>query len=113
MNRQPRTLLTLLLIAAIAGTGYFLWTDLNRTAGDPMGTASRVEQKPQRGGRLTVTQRSEPRSFNRLVSGSSVTDVVSHLTQAKLVRINRATQQLEPWLAEIVRDRLPEARSSP
>ncbi len=59
-----------------------------------------MEQKPQRGGRLTVTQRSEPRSFNRLASGSSVTDVISHLTQAKLVRINRATQQLEPWLAE-------------
>ncbi len=99
MNRHPRTLLTLLLIAAIAGTGYFLWNDLNgvRDGGAPQPAA---EQKPRRGGRLTVTQRSEPRSFNRLVSGSSVTDAVSHLTQAKLVRINRATQQMEPWLAE-------------
>jgi len=99
VNRQPRTLLTLLLIAAIAGTGYFLWTDITRPPADTA-QGRRVEQKPQRGGRLTVTQRSEPRSFNRLVSGSSVTDVFSHLTQAKLVRINRATQQLEPWLAE-------------
>ncbi len=99
MNRQPRTLLTLLLIAAIAGTGYFLWTDITRPPADTA-QGRRVAQKPQRGGRLTVTQRSEPRSFNRLVSGSSVTDVVSHLTQGKLVRINRATQQLEPWLAE-------------
>ena len=28
------------------------------------------------------------------------TDLVSTLTQAKLVRINRATQEVEPWLAE-------------
>jgi peptide/nickel transport system substrate-binding protein len=99
VNRQPRTLLTLLLIAAIAGTGYLLWTDLT---GPPLFDSQRpqVAQKPRRGGSLTVTQRSEPRSFNRLASGSSVTDVVSHLTQAKLVRVNRATQQLEPWLAE-------------
>ena len=99
MNRQPRTLLTLLLIAAIAGTGYLVWNDITGLR-KPGGLPPRVEQKPQRGGSLTVTQRSEPRSFNRLASGSSVTDVVSHLTQAKLVRINRATQQLEPWLAE-------------
>ena len=99
MNRQPRTLLTLLLIAAIAGTGYLVWNDIAGLR-NPGGLPPRVEQKPQRGGSLTVTQRSEPRSFNRLASGSSVTDVVSHLTQAKLVRINRATQQLEPWLAE-------------
>ena len=99
MNRQPRTLLTLLLIAAIAGTGYLVWNDIAGLR-KPGGLPPRVEQKPQRGGSLTVTQRSEPRSFNRLASGSSVTDVVSHLTQAKLVRINRATQQLEPWLAE-------------
>ena len=99
MNRQPRTLLTLLLIAAIAGTGYLLWTDITGSQ-DRGALPLLAEPKPQRGGRLTVTQRSEPRSFNRLASGNGVTDLVSHLTQAKLVRINRATQQLEPWLAE-------------
>ena len=99
MNRQPRTLLTLLLIAAIAGTGYLVWNDISGGLTVDLRPGP-LEQKPQRGGRLTVTQRSEPRSFNRLVSGSSVTDLISHLTQAKLVRINRATQQLEPWLAE-------------
>jgi peptide/nickel transport system substrate-binding protein len=99
VNRQPRTLLTLLLIAAIAGTGYFIWTDLAGLK-EGLGSPPGLEPKPRRGGSLTVTQRSEPRSFNRLASGSSVTDVVSHLTQAKLVRINRSTQQLEPWLAE-------------
>ena len=54
----------------------------------------------RRGG-LVVSVRSEPRSFNRLSSSrDTTTDLVSILTQAKLVRINRATQEVEPWLAE-------------
>ncbi len=44
--------------------------------------------------------RSEPRSFNRLVSRDTATEVVTMLTQARLVRVNRATQEVEPWLAE-------------
>jgi peptide/nickel transport system substrate-binding protein len=99
VNRHPRTLLTLLLIAAIAGTGYFLWNDLKREPPDsrtpPAETAALT-----RGGRLTATLRSEPRSFNRLMVSNVVTDLFSHLTQAKLIRVNRATQQVEPWLAE-------------
>jgi peptide/nickel transport system substrate-binding protein len=99
VNRQPRTLLTLLVVAAIGGTGYFIWQDLK--VGDPNNTVSpHHEARPARGGRLTATLRSEPRSFNRLVSSSAVTEVFSHLTQAKLVRVNRATRTLEPWLAE-------------
>ena len=98
MNRQPRTLLTLLLIVAIGGTGYLLWKDLQAPSG---GSRDRSELRPlTRGGRLTVTLRSEPRSFNPLVASHAVTDVFTHLTQAKLVRVNRATRELEPWLAE-------------
>jgi len=52
------------------------------------------------GGELIVTVRSEPRSFNRLVKNDSATDLVALLTQAKLVRINRVTDDVEPWLAE-------------
>lgn len=99
MNRQPRTLLTLLLIAIIGGTAYFLWQDLQTPPGSPGGAAV-PEPTPQRGGRLTATLRSEPRSFNRYVSASAVTEVFNHLTQARLVRVNRATHDLEAWLAE-------------
>ena len=53
-----------------------------------------------RGGNFIVSVRSEPRSFSRLVARDTVTDLVSNLTQAKLVRINRVTQEVEPWLAE-------------
>lgn len=47
--------------------------------------------------------RSEPATYNRYtVSGASAaTEVVSFLTQARLARINRATDELEPWLADM------------
>ena len=44
-----------------------------------------------RGGNLVVSIRSEPRTFNRFASRDPITELVSLLTQAKLVRINRAT----------------------
>ena len=53
-----------------------------------------------RGGELTVSVRSEPKSFNRHVSRDSTTLLVSNLMQGRLVQINQATQALEPWLAE-------------
>ena len=53
-----------------------------------------------RGGNLVVSVRAEPRSFNRLAARDTTTDLLSNLTQAKLVRINRVTQEVEPWLAE-------------
>src|SRR5690349_21362886 len=55
---------------------------------------------PVRGGQAVASIRSEPRSFNRFAALDSSTDLVSTLTQAKLVRINKVTQDVEPWLAE-------------
>ena len=49
---------------------------------------------------LVSSLRVEPRTFNRYAGRDSVLEIVTHLTQAKLVRINRQTQELEPWLAE-------------
>lgn len=51
------------------------------------------------GGRLTVSLRSEPGTFNRLVSPAFATEVVTRLTQATLARLNRVTGELEPRLA--------------
>jgi peptide/nickel transport system substrate-binding protein len=53
-----------------------------------------------RGGDLLASVRSEPQSFNGHVARDTTTVLVSNLTQAKLVRINSATQALEPWLAD-------------
>ena len=55
---------------------------------------------PARGGDLIVSARTEPRTFNRLTSREATTDLVASLMQAKLVRINRVTDEVEPWLAE-------------
>jgi len=49
---------------------------------------------------LVATVRSEPRSFNRLVARDRTSHLVSLLTQARLVRIDLETQELEPALAE-------------
>lgn len=54
------------------------------------------------GGSLTASVRAEPRSFNRLVAHDATSELVSVLTNAKLVRIDRRTQDWEPWLAEDV-----------
>ena len=53
-----------------------------------------------RGGALVATVRSEPRSYNRFVSAGAPEELLSLLTQATLVRVNRATAALEPRLAE-------------
>jgi peptide/nickel transport system substrate-binding protein len=51
--------------------------------------------------RLLVSSiRGEPRTFNRYAGRDSILETITHLTQAKLVRIDRRTQELEPWLAE-------------
>ncbi len=49
---------------------------------------------------LVSSLRVEPRTFNRYASRDSVAELFSQLTQSRLVRINRQTQELEPWLAE-------------
>ena len=59
-----------------------------------------AQQAPARGGELLVSVRTDPRSFNRHAARDSTTNLVSHLTQANLVRINQTTQAVEPDLAE-------------
>lgn len=55
----------------------------------------------RQGGEIVVTNRSNPSTFNRISSpGGRADDLVALLTQAKLVRINRVTWEVEPWLAE-------------
>ena len=53
-----------------------------------------------RGGDLVVSIRTEPRTFNSLTVPDTTTEVLASLMQAKLVRINRVTDDIEPWLAE-------------
>jgi peptide/nickel transport system substrate-binding protein len=63
-------------------------------------TNAAAGQEARRGGQLVVSARSEPRTFNRLLSREATTDFVASLMHARLVRINPVTDEVEPWLAE-------------
>jgi len=52
------------------------------------------------GGELLVSIRTEPRNFTRLEAREETTDLVALLIHASLIRINRTTDDVEPWLAE-------------
>lgn len=99
MNRHSRALLTILLVGAVLVPFWLL----SRGSAPPPATnplAPPPEPLPTRGGTLVASSRTDPRSFNRLVHASIATEIVTMLTQGKLVRINRQTQEVEPWLAE-------------
>jgi peptide/nickel transport system substrate-binding protein len=49
---------------------------------------------------LVSTIRGEPRTFNRHAGRDSILELFTQLTQARLVRVDRRTQELDPWLAE-------------
>jgi peptide/nickel transport system substrate-binding protein len=49
---------------------------------------------------LVSSLRAEPRTFNRYAGRDSVLEIVTDLTQSRLVQIDRRTQELEPRLAE-------------
>ncbi|MGE0866610.1 MAG: ABC transporter substrate-binding protein, partial [Vicinamibacterales bacterium] len=98
MNRQPRALLSVLLLGLIAFMGWRWWSDQQQLA--DAATEIVFSDVTTRGGVLTSSLRSEPRSFNRWVDRQVPTDVFAHLTQSKLVRVNRSTQEVEPALAE-------------
>jgi len=98
VNRQPRALLSVLLLGVIAFTGWRWWSGQQPPA--DTGTDIVFSAAPTRGGVLTSSLRSEPRTFNRWVDRNFPPELVSQLTQSKLIRINRSTQELEPALAE-------------
>lgn len=91
------------LVTFFAGAAIFVSAATGvacRSTSTPESSARTASGEIPRGGNLVASIRTEPRSFNRLVARDTSTDLVSNLTQAKLVRINKVTQEVEPWLAE-------------
>jgi peptide/nickel transport system substrate-binding protein len=68
--------------------------------GPPSESASGRSPAIARGGELVASFRTDPATFNRLMARDTSTNLVSLLTQARLVRINHATEDIEPQLAE-------------
>ena len=96
-NRSRKVLLgALILFAALLG--YFAWRAARPASLHAPG--NRVSPGPSRGGELIASGRSEPTTYNRLIDPGAAGELLSTLTQATLVRVNRATDELEPWLAE-------------
>ncbi len=96
MARTTRILVALVVVAALGGALLLV----RRTPGAAPPALRAVPDLPARGGSLTASLRSEPASYNRFVDQSAAGEVLSLLTQAPLVRIDRTTDRLEPWLAE-------------
>jgi peptide/nickel transport system substrate-binding protein len=104
VNRQSRALLAILIAGVIVVP---IWWGTRQPDAPSDTTASRpntnppaAQPVPARGGTITATIRSEPATYNRIINNSIATEIFSQLTQGRLVRVNRATQELEPWLAE-------------
>ena len=95
MSIRPRVPFAGVLVSlVIVAAGFLFWRSTT-----PRQAAS-SQAALSRGGQLTAGIRSDPKSFNSLVATDESSNIVSSLIQARLVRINRATAELEPWLAE-------------
>ncbi|MET0164514.1 MAG: ABC transporter substrate-binding protein, partial [Vicinamibacterales bacterium] len=64
------------------------------------GLSTPANEPRERGGQVIASLRAEPRTFNRLASSDQTTESLAMLMQGRLVRVNRSTFELEPWLAE-------------
>jgi peptide/nickel transport system substrate-binding protein len=95
MTTRTKGLLALIVVATIAIGALVMW----RGAAERVPT---VERDPLRGGVLTASLRTEPRTFNRYAGRDAASDLIAHLMHARLVRINQVTHASEPWLAESV-----------
>jgi len=91
MTNTRRALAAVLLLVILA----IGWWSARRRDGGATATPALA-----RGGSIIGSMRSDARSYDRYVEKSAGTDLVTLLTQAPLVRVNRATDELEPWLAE-------------
>ncbi|HJU42192.1 MAG TPA: ABC transporter substrate-binding protein [Vicinamibacterales bacterium] len=97
MNRQSRALLSVVLVGGVIAITS--WRSCARDQDENAGEIV-VSEVATRGGTLTASLRSEPRTFNRLIDQNFPVDLYSVLTGAKLIRVNRATRALESGLAE-------------
>jgi peptide/nickel transport system substrate-binding protein len=96
LTRQSRLHAGITVLVAFAGV-LALGAGCGRTSNPPAAPAGGAVV---RGGEIVASVHSDPGSFNRFVKADSTSDLVATLTQARLVRLNRVTQEIEPWLAE-------------
>ncbi len=59
-----------------------------------------VADRRSHGGQVVAAIRADPHTFNPYVAADEASETVGHLTQARLIRVNRSTFDVEPWLAD-------------
>lgn len=87
--------------ALVVVAGLLVWRGAGPGLAPPGASSSSADSglKPVTGGRLVATYRTEPSNYNRLAGDLTPDELVRLLTQDSLVRLNRATGQVEPRLA--------------
>jgi peptide/nickel transport system substrate-binding protein len=93
MTGRRRLALAIVVAVAIA----VAWWTMRPAAPAPSPEAATAASEAQS---IVATLRSEPATFNRFTGPAFPTYLVSRLTQASLVRIDRVTHALEPWVAD-------------
>jgi peptide/nickel transport system substrate-binding protein len=94
LTRTLRTALTAVIVVALGG---FVFFTLRRPASLPSPLAATAA----RGGTLRALLRGDPSTFNRYYGRpENALELLAHVLHAKVVRVNRLTDELEPWLAE-------------
>ena len=97
MARTTWVVAVLVLTAAIAAGSSSPSAGRSPPASPAAATPSAT---PARGGELVASFRTEPATYNRYRDASAAGELLSLLTHAPLVHVNRTTDTLEPWLAE-------------
>jgi peptide/nickel transport system substrate-binding protein len=95
---RTRWVVAVVVLTAAIVTGFLISKRRSQPAGVPAGATTSTTLA--RGGELVGTYRTEPPSYNRYSDDSAAGELLSLLTHAPLVHVNRATDTLEPWLAE-------------
>jgi peptide/nickel transport system substrate-binding protein len=90
---RRRSLLGVLVSASLLAVVALYWYENRPDSGQ-------LAPAPRRGGQVNASLRLEPRTFNRLVARDETVETLTQLTQGRLIRINRSTFAVEPWLAE-------------
>lgn len=94
MARTRKAAVGILAVAVLAIALGWYWRARS------VGSGSASDPGPARGGELVVSVRAEPGAYNRYIEATTPAEIVSFLTDARLARVNRSTDQLEPWVAE-------------
>ena len=84
------------MLILAGGLGVFF---LVRRGDPPVSPATDASDGVTPGGLLRVSYKYEPSTYNRFVGADSTQDGLARLIHATLIRLNRATGQLEPRLA--------------